>query len=204
MATIFKMRAVGFVCFLLISNSCNHNKNQALNSNLEIVYFENFDTSILTDLKLDIEKFYGIKTVSIVSKNTPVSSYYQPRKRYRADSLIRYLNSCNSQSNNIVLGLCSKDISVSINNANDWGVFGFGYCPGNSCIASSFRLKKDTKPGYYTRLKNVVLHELGHNLGLKHCQDTVCLMVDAKGKMSSIEGANRKLCLNCQSLIYGN
>jgi archaemetzincin len=197
------MRAIGFICFLLLTNSCSNEKKISPNTNLEIVIFEDFDSSILSSLKLDIQNFYGIKTASIDSKNMPLSSYYKPRNRYRADSLIRFLNSNKKQSKNLVLGLCAKDISVSINNANDWGVFGYGYCPGNSCIASSFRLKKDTKPGYYSRLKNVVLHELGHNLGLAHCQDSTCLMVDAKGKMSSIEGANRKLCLNCQQFING-
>ncbi len=203
MASISTMRAIGFICLLLLTNSCSNKKKISPNTNLEIVLFEDFDSSILKSLKLDIQKFYGIKTVSSESKQMPISSYYKPRNRFRADSLIRYLNSCKKHSENLVLGLCAKDISVSIHNANDWGVFGFGYCPGNSCIASSFRLKKDIKPGYYTRLKNVVLHELGHNLGLVHCQDTICLMVDAKGKMSSIEGANRKLCVNCQQIIDG-
>jgi archaemetzincin len=201
MKSICTKTAIGLTCLLFVLNFCTNRSNHALNSKLDIVYFEDFDTSILQPLKLDIKKFYGINTNSIRHDKLPISSYYKPRNRYRADSLIKYLKSNKTQSQNLVLGLCAKDISVSIHNAKDWGVFGFGYCPGNSCIASSFRLKKDSKPGYYSRLKNVVLHELGHNLGLKHCPDTVCLMVDARGKMSSIEGVNRKLCLNCKQFL---
>jgi archaemetzincin len=204
MLSICKSIAIGFVILLFALNSCTNKSKPSQFSKLDIVYFEDFDTSILKKLKLDIKKFYGINTNSVKFDKLPISTYYSPRNRYRADSLIKYLNSHKNQSNNLVLGLCAKDISVSIHNAKDWGVFGFGYCPGNSCIVSSFRLKKDSKPGYYTRMKNVVLHELGHNLGLKHCQDTICLMLDAKGKMSSIEGENRKLCLNCQQYLNGN
>ena len=197
------MKAIGCIFFILAIGSCTNENKPSLNSNLDIVYFEDFDTTILTQLKLDLIKFYGIHTVSSKFEKLPISAYYKPRNRYRADSLIKYLISCKTQSSNLVLGLCEKDISVSIHNANDWGVFGFGYCPGNTCLVSSFRLKKDSKPDYYTRLKNVVLHEIGHNFGLNHCQDSLCLMVDAKGKMSSIEGSNRKLCLNCQQFING-
>jgi archaemetzincin len=204
MKSVCKSIAIGFVILLFASNSCTSKSKPSQVSKLDIVYFEDFDTSILMNLKLDIKKFYGINTNSLKFDKLPISTYYSPRNRYRADSLIKYLNTQKKQSNNLVLGLCAKDISVSIHKARDWGVFGFGYCPGNSCIASSFRLKKDSKPGYYTRMKNVVLHELGHNLGLKHCQDSICLMVDAKGKISSIEGENRKLCLNCRQYLNGN
>lgn len=203
MTSCCNMKAIGCILFILALNSCTNKSKPSLNSNLDIVYFEDFDTTILQELKLDLKKFYGIHTVSSKFEKLPLSAYYKPRNRYRADSLIKHLISCKTQSNNLVLGLCKKDISVSIHNANDWGVFGFAYCPGNSCVVSSFRLKKDSLPGYYTRLKNVVIHEIGHNLGLNHCQDSLCLMVDAKGKMSSIEGSNRKLCLNCQQFING-
>ena len=204
MSFICKPIVIGFVILLFASNSCTNKSKPSQASKLDIVHFEDFDTTILNSLRLDIKKFYGINTNSVKFDKLPISTYYSPRNRYRADSLIKYLNSLKNQSNNLVLGLCSKDISVSIHKAKDWGVFGFGYCPGYSCVVSSFRLKKDSKPGYYTRMKNVVLHELGHNLGLKHCQDTICLMVDAKGKMSSIEGESRKLCLNCQQYLNDN
>ena len=49
----------------------------------------------------------------------------------------------------------------------DWGIFGLGYRPGNAAMVSTFRLRK---PGLtIERLQKVVTHEIGHNLGLKHC-----------------------------------
>jgi archaemetzincin len=55
---------------------------------------------------------------------------------------------------------------------------GLGFCPGNVCVASTFRLsKKNLKEQFY----KVAIHELGHTQGLPHCEDKSCFMRDAEG-----------------------
>ena len=107
----------------------------------------------------------------------PSIAYYPSRDRYRADSLIRYLSRFGS-TDTILVGLTDKDISTTKGQIRDWGVMGLGYCPGNACVISTYRLSKaDLDSQFY----KVVIHELGHTLGLPHCKDTTCFMRDAEG-----------------------
>jgi archaemetzincin len=144
--------------------------------------------------------FNGIKELnpSTVLNPTipfPEEAYYEPRNRYRADSLIRFLSSRIGQDS-VIIGLSKKDISVTKGEFNDWGVMGLGYCPGNACIVSSFRLKKNNKSEQFYK---VALHELGHTQGLRHCNDKTCLMRDAEG--GNLLDEEKDFCSSCKKLL---
>lgn len=144
--------------------------------------------------------FNGIKELnpSTVLNPTipfPEEAYYKPRNRYRADSLIRFLSS-RIGKDSLIIGLSKKDISVTKGEFSDWGVMGLGYCPGNACVVSSFRLKKNNKNEQFYK---VALHELGHTQGLHHCSDKTCLMRDAEGRNPLDE--EKDFCLFCKKQL---
>lgn len=107
----------------------------------------------------------------------PAMAYYAPRNRYRADSLLRFLDPFGS-ADTVVIGLTEKDISTTKNNVKDWGIMGLAYRPGNACVVSSFRLSSKARA---TQFYKVAIHELGHTQGLPHCPDKACFMRDAEG-----------------------
>lgn len=108
----------------------------------------------------------------------PFFTYYRPRNRYRADSLLRYLNP-RTQSGHVTIGITNRDISTTKNEIKDWGIMGLGYQPGNACIVSTYRLStSNTKEQLY----KVAVHEAGHCFGLSHCPVEGCLMQNANGK----------------------
>ena len=134
--------------------------------------------------------------------------------RYRADKLIQWLKHHKPDSVNHVLGLISKDISTTKKDKfgrvkepktryEDWGIFGLGYRPGGSCIVSSYRLKRNTsKMQYEERIKKVSVHEIGHNLGLKHCKSGApCVMEDAAETIKTIDRVPLKLCKSCMQKL---
>ena len=52
------------------------------------------------------------------------------------------------------------------------------------------------------RLKKVCMHEIGHNLGLPHCeQSTTCVMRDAAEKIATVDNVELKLCEHCKARI---
>ncbi len=115
--------------------------------------------------------------------------------RYRADSIIYFLHTI-TPNNYMCIGLTHKDISCTKNDITDWGVMGLGYCPGNACVASTFRLQKTNKIEQWYK---VAIHELGHTEGLPHCKNKNCYMQDAEGKNKT--DSLTSFCKSCSDFL---
>jgi archaemetzincin len=159
------------------------------------------DTRMLAYLEDTIEKFYPIEIVIAAKRNFPSSFYYAPRNRYRADSTIKWLKQIKPDSARTIVGITNQDVSVNKGAHNDYGVMGLGYKPGNSCVVSTFRVRKTaiSQKHFQQRLFKVVVHEMGHNFGLSHCADESCIMVDAEGQMKLDK--EKDLCGNCKQKL---
>jgi archaemetzincin len=159
-------------------------------SKVVLLPYQGFDTSLLGFVKMEVELFYKINAISLPGKALPAFAFYKPRNRYKADSLLAYQKSILTANTTAIVGLTSQDISTSKGGNPDWGVFGLGLQPGQCCVISTFRLAR--APGsnelFKQRLAKVVLHELGHNFGLPHCdKDIQCLMSDASGTLARVD-----------------
>jgi archaemetzincin len=84
------------------------------------------------------------------------------------------------------LAVTAKDICILNEKGKEWGIFGLGNMPGYQAVVSSYRLGKRGKVSRAERLARVAVHELGHNLGLRHCPKA-CVMSDAEGAIRSLD-----------------
>jgi archaemetzincin len=125
----------------------------------------------------------------------PKQAYNAARNRYRADTLIGFLNK-RTPNMHVTIGLTAKDISTTKNNIADWGIMGLGFCPGNACIVSTFRLHKQQ---LQEQLFKTAIHEIGHTQGLKHCTTKYCFMRDAEGKNTTNEQTD--FCPSCKRVL---
>jgi archaemetzincin len=123
----------------------------------------------------------------------PAMAYYKLRNRYRADSLIKFLRK-KTKEGHLIIALTSKDISWTKGKIQDYGIMGLGLCPGQVCVASSFRL---SKTGNLRQLFVVSIHELGHTQGLPHCPKKTCFMRDAEGGNPTNE--ETEFCPKCKA-----
>ena len=187
-------------CFTLFSLifSCEKSKDNAVKNGEEITIliqpFEDVKPKQLAEISENIRKIYPkIKILEPV--DFPKNAFYQPRNRYRADSIIKYLRT-KTPENSVTLALTNKDISVTKGKVADFGVMGLGYRPGNACVASSFRLNTKNKNEQFYK---IAIHELGHTQGLKHCPDKTCFMRDAEGKNPTNE--EKDFCQNCKKVL---
>ena len=187
-------------CFTLFSLifSCEKSKDNAVKNGEEITIliqpFEDVKPKQLAEISENIRKIYPkIKILKPIK--FPQNTYYEPRNRYRADSIIKYLRT-KTPNNCVTLALTNKDISVTKGKVADFGVMGLGYRPGNACVASSFRLNPKNKNEQFYK---IAIHELGHTQGLKHCPDKTCFMRDAEGKNPTNE--EKDFCQNCKKVL---
>lgn len=149
-------------------------------------------------VKNSVESFYGFECVIKPKVNLTNDLLSKSKKRYNADKILQKFN-----SNNNLLIITEKDIATKKGNYEEWGILGLGQRPGNTCVISTFRMKKNVSVKVlYDRLEKVSLHEIGHNIGLDHCDYHIeCLMNDARGTIRQVDREKKWLCQKCRNLI---
>ncbi|RQO38386.1 Zn-dependent protease [Chryseobacterium sp. KBW03] len=141
-----------------------------------------------------IKKVYpNVKVLTAI--DFPENTYYKERNRYRADSIIKFLNS-KTKEGFVMIGLTSKDISATRGKIKDFGIMGLGFRPGKACVASKFRLSKENQDEQFYK---IAIHELGHTQGLPHCPEKMCFMRDAEGKNPTNEETD--FCKKCKTFL---
>ena len=191
-------KIIFFIIFISLIFSCEKSKDNAVKNGEEITIliqpFEDIKPKQLSEISENIRKVYpNIKVLKPIK--FPENSYYQPRNRYRADSIIQFLK-FRTPKNSVTIGLTNKDISATKGKIADFGIMGLGYRPGSACLASSFRLNSKNRNEQFYK---IAIHELGHTQGLKHCPEKTCFMRDAEGENHTDEETD--FCKNCKKVL---
>jgi len=209
------MKALFFV-LVLVCLSCSKSTSEVKPKMVGILPYKGISENQIQSISKTISGFYAIKTIVLEEKELPRSAFINIKSpRYRADSIIKDQDRNLPKSVDFVLGITTKDVSVTKNNPDgtvknpvwkytDFGVMGLAYCPGKSAIVSSFRLKNKDKSLEMERFKKVALHEFGHNLGLPHCPNKRCIMESASEKIATIDNEKMELCPKCKKQIGMN
>lgn len=143
-----------------------------------------FDTSESVIIRKEIERFYDKKVIILNPIAIPPGYMVsQSNGLYEADSILNLLSSLLNDTITEVVGLTHTDI-CTLREAPDMqdrpafydikNIFGIAHLPGHVCLISDYRLKDPDPSVLQHRIKTVLLHEMGHNLGLAHCPATQC------------------------------
>jgi len=169
----------------------------------QIIYIQplgEVNPHIMSLINSEIKHFYNKKLVMLPSVPLTKDLLAKSKTRYDASKILKKF-----KSDKNILIITEKDIAVKYErrHSEEWGIFGLGACPGNTCVVSTFRLKrKATEKLFRERIVKVCIHELGHNLGLPHCKaDDKCLMNDANGTISQVDKECMYFCDSCKKKI---
>lgn len=158
------------VCSFLSSGSIGARKVRAK------LYTTNFiDPKLISAIRDKAKEVYNIRIVFSGRIRYPAKT----ENGYKAEAFTNKLYRKRGKQE-YAIGLTDQDIIRY--RVWDWfdltfvadTIYGYTDLPEGSCIISTAQLKDSNT---FNRTVNVVMHELGHLVGLDHCEDEDCLMI---------------------------
>jgi archaemetzincin len=162
----------------------------------------NFSVSLLENLRSEIPRNLPVTCDILPVALDPTSTYHPERQQFHSSELLHRMQPLLQPTHWRILALADVDLYIPILKY----VFGEAQLGGHCAIVSSFRLRQE----FYgldrndnllqERLVKECVHELGHTLDLRHCEDYRCAMASSHA-VEWIDLRQSTLCEACRSQV---
>ncbi len=160
------------------------------------------ELALLEEVRSGISKCLKVRCkVSSIGLD-PILSYHAERQQFHSSEILNAMRTIARPRDCHLLGVTGVDLYIPILKY----VFGEAQLGGPCAIVSFHRLRQefyglDRDDGLLSqRLLKECIHELGHTVDLRHCQDYRCAMASAHA-VEWIDLRETALCDSCQAQV---
>jgi archaemetzincin len=160
------------------------------------------EVSLLRDLCAAIPRSLDVACEILPYVLDPTPSYHPERQQYHSSEILQRMQALVRPQDWRFLAIADVDLYIPILTY----VFGEAQIAGPCAVVSIYRLRQE----FYgldrddallsQRLLKESIHELGHTLELRHCQDYRCVMASSHA-VECIDLRETTLCDFCQSRV---
>lgn len=181
-----KLYFSALICALVLFPGCSDKlqKQPVKEKYIQLQPFRGTRPETVAQIARCLEEEWGMPCRISPLAERPRAAYIAQRRRYSADSLLRFLRQRKETDARWILGILADDMETP-KGSSGWGIMGLAHLGGEAAVISGFRPARGGvgKHLFQRRMNILAQHELGHCAGLDHCADRACILQDARGKM---------------------